>query len=203
MNHRSEKQSTLINNGLISGRARAHFTCLCGSRRAAGSPHFGRCVHSHYWLNRILKLDIGRLGKEATDYIMLFLAPAFVTRPQLTPSRWEILTTLWCIYTRKTLRMNDDALGRLEEGTEPKTTIEKEQTGDVEEEQRTRDIEENQREDTEKGQKRLDVKESKKLLEWFALALFGRHVRLHEAQAWRERCGRYLEVKKGEDELGL
>ena len=62
-----------------------------------------------------------------------------------------------------TLWINDDALGELEGGTEPK-----------------------------KVQKCIDDKELQKLVDWFTLALFGEHVRDHEAQTWREGCDRYF-----------
>jgi hypothetical protein len=125
------------------------------------------------------------LGEKATDYMMLFLAPVLATRPQLSRFRFEILTALWSRYSRRPLWTNGDASSKSKEGIEGKEDIG------------------NPDDDTEMEQK--DVKEAKeqqrhevqKLVEWLALALFGRHVRLHEAQAWKERCGRYLKAKGG------
>ncbi|KAJ2935951.1 hypothetical protein H1R20_g1142, partial [Candolleomyces eurysporus] len=45
----------------------------------------------------------GRLGKTATDYMMVVLAPALVTRPELAPYRLVIMTGLWCRYGQRTL----------------------------------------------------------------------------------------------------
>ncbi|RXW11746.1 hypothetical protein EST38_g14109, partial [Candolleomyces aberdarensis] len=44
----------------------------------------------------------GRLGKTATDYMMVVLAPALVTRPELAPYRLMIMTGLWCRYGQRT-----------------------------------------------------------------------------------------------------
>jgi hypothetical protein len=46
--------------------------------------------------------EAGRLGKTeletATDYMMLFLGPALVTRSELAPHRFKLLTALWSRY---------------------------------------------------------------------------------------------------------
>ncbi|RXW12175.1 hypothetical protein EST38_g13679 [Candolleomyces aberdarensis] len=44
----------------------------------------------------------GHLGKTATDYMMVVLAPALVTRPELAPYRLVIMTGLWCRYGQRT-----------------------------------------------------------------------------------------------------
>jgi hypothetical protein len=160
------------------------------------------------------------LGQKATDYILLFVAPVLVTRPQLAHFKFEILSALWCLYSRKAIWTDVDAL---QGGTGSKTEIkkEKEQEQDIVEEKRT-NIEDDRKKDTQKKQVRNfgkrrkqdiakshpeqniatgklrcidDLKEFEKLGDWFALALFGRHVRLHEARTWRERCKRYLPSK--------
>ena len=107
-----------------------------------------------------LKCKIGRLHGMATDYLMLFLAPPLLTRPQLAPYKLKILTALWCRYASArhclSLPTNDDA---------PVTMGE------------DKDGRDNTRQT---------------VLEWFTLALFGRHVMQHEAKIWRERCEGYL-----------
>ncbi|RXW12735.1 hypothetical protein EST38_g13119 [Candolleomyces aberdarensis] len=102
----------------------------------------------------------GRLHEMATDYLMLFLAPPLLTRPQLAPYKLEILTALWCRYASArhvlSLPTNDDEL-------------------------------------VEMGEDRGDRDNTRQtLLDWFTLALFGRHVIRHEADIWKERCEGYL-----------
>lgn len=52
---------------------------------------------------RLLNSGIGRLGEKALDYMVFFVAPALVARPQITPfARFKLLTALWCRYGRRT-----------------------------------------------------------------------------------------------------
>jgi hypothetical protein len=92
----------------------------------------------------------------------------------------------------------------LEGDTDSKTEIKNKQEQDIVEEKRS-DINGDEKKDTEREQERkiegnryIESEELKKLLEWFALALFGRHVRAHEVQTWRTRCSTYLELKREE-----
>ncbi|RXW24841.1 hypothetical protein EST38_g998 [Candolleomyces aberdarensis] len=109
-----------------------------------------------------LKCEIGRLHGMATDYLMLFLAPPLLTRPELAHYKLEILTALWCRYAS-----GPNCLSAPTSGDAP-VKIE----GDEEDEERE--------------------KARQKLLEWSTLALFGRHVMEHEANTWKERCEGYL-----------
>ncbi|KAJ2933121.1 hypothetical protein H1R20_g3955, partial [Candolleomyces eurysporus] len=106
-----------------------------------------------------LKCKIGRLHGMATDYMMLFLAPPLLTRPELAPYKLEILIALWCRYADAqhfpSLVMNDAPV-KIGEG---------------------KDDSDNTRQT---------------LLEWFTLALFGRHVIQYEATIWKERYEGYL-----------
>jgi hypothetical protein len=106
-------------------------------------------------------------------------------------------------------RQRDNIGGTQNEETLKGRDIEEERKKEIQEGERG-NIGGNRKEDTgnpndDTGKEQKDVEEEKeqqrrevqKLVEWLALALFGRHVRLHEAKGWKKRCGRYLKAKGG------
>jgi hypothetical protein len=95
------------------------------------------------WRKRVPKFEIGRLKEEATDYMILFLAPTLITHPKIPDlCRRKILAGLWCRYSRSTPKFDDKVDGTL--------------------------------------------------IEWFCLALFGRHVIRYEAETWSRRMPSWL-----------
>ncbi|KAJ3521074.1 hypothetical protein NMY22_g12464 [Coprinellus aureogranulatus] len=95
----------------------------------------------------------GRFGGESIDRVVLLLASALVTRPNLTRYRAEILAALSCHYESK-----------------PNVPIDQ-------------------------GSESQFV-EPKDLVDWFVLALFGRHATVREVVEWSGRCDAIWSLKE-------